>query len=83
MAHLFEPATSGRSKCRGCARPIQRGELRFGERVPNLFGEGETTLWFHPLCAAIHRRRNTELKICAATRYPNAPNKLFIEIVVN
>jgi len=55
MAHLFEPATSGRSKCRGCARPIQRGELRFGERVPNLFGEGETTLWFHPLCAAYKR----------------------------
>jgi hypothetical protein len=55
MAHLFEPATSGRSKCRGCARPIQRGELRFGERVPNLFGEGETTLWFHPFCAACKR----------------------------
>src|SRR3984893_17882272 len=57
MAHLFEPATSGRAKCRGCAQPIQRGELRFGERVPNNFGEGETTLWFHPLCAAYKRRR--------------------------
>ena len=55
MAHLFEPAATGRSKCRGCARPIQRGELRFGERVPNNFGEGETTLWFHPLCAAYKR----------------------------
>ena len=55
VTHLFEPAASGRSKCRGCARPIQRGELRFGERVPNNFGEGETTLWFHPLCAAYKR----------------------------
>jgi poly(ADP-ribose) polymerase-like protein len=55
VAHLFEPAATGRSKCRGCARPIQRGELRFGERVPNQFGEGETTLWFHPLCAAYKR----------------------------
>lgn len=55
MAHLFEPAATGRSKCRGCAQPIQRGELRFGERVPNNFGEGETTLWFHPLCAAYKR----------------------------
>jgi len=55
VAHLFEPAASGRSKCRGCARPIQRGELRFGERAPNNFGEGETTLWFHPLCAAYKR----------------------------
>jgi hypothetical protein len=55
MAHSFESAASGRSKCRGCAQPIQRGDLRFGERVPNLFGEGETTLWFHPLCAAYKR----------------------------
>jgi hypothetical protein len=29
--------------------------LRFGERLPNLFGEGEMTLWFHPACAAYKR----------------------------
>lgn len=55
MAHVFETAPTGRSKCRGCARPIERGELRFGERVPNLYAEGETTLWFHPSCAAYKR----------------------------
>jgi len=55
MAHVFEPATSGRSRCRGCARNIERGELRFGERIPNPFAEGETTIWFHPLCAAFKR----------------------------
>src|ERR1700730_17231150 len=55
MAQLFESAPSGRSKCRGCAQPIQPGDLRFGERVPNQFGEGEATLWFHPLCAAYKR----------------------------
>ena len=55
VPHLFEPAASGRSKCRGCGQPIKRGELRFGECLPNLFGEGETTLWFHPLCAAYKR----------------------------
>jgi hypothetical protein len=55
VAHLFAPAASGRSKCRGCGRPIKRGELRFGECLPNLFGEGEMTLWFHPLCAAYKR----------------------------
>jgi hypothetical protein len=55
VSHLFEPASSGRSKCRGCARPIQRGELRFGERLPNPFGDGEITLWFHPACAAYKR----------------------------
>jgi poly(ADP-ribose) polymerase-like protein len=55
MPHVFEPATSGRAKCRGCGQRIERGELRFGERIPNPFAEGETTLWFHPLCAAYKR----------------------------
>lgn len=54
-AHVFEPATSSRSKCRGCGQPIQKGELRFGERLANPFGEGEMTLWFHPTCAAYKR----------------------------
>ena len=55
MPHLFEPASSGRSKCRGCGRPIERGELRFGERLPNPFADGEMTHWFHPMCAAYKR----------------------------
>lgn len=55
MAHVLAPATSGRSHCRGCTRLIERGELRFGERTPNPFGEGEATLWFHPACAAYKR----------------------------
>lgn len=55
MSHVFEPAASGRAKCRGCSQPIQKGTLRFGERLPNLFGEGEMTLWFHPMCAAYKR----------------------------
>ena len=55
MPHIFEEAPTGRAKCRGCNLPIQKGELRFGERFPNPFGEGEATLWFHPLCAAYKR----------------------------
>jgi hypothetical protein len=55
MPHVFEVAPSGRAKCRGCNQPLPRGELRFGERWPNPFGEGEMTLWFHPLCAAFKR----------------------------
>ena len=55
MPHIFENAPSGRARCRGCAKPIGKGELRFGERVPNPYAEGETTLWFHPLCAAYKR----------------------------
>lgn len=55
MAHIFEPAPTGRAKCRGCGRVIAKGEIRFGERLPNAFGEGEMTLWFHPTCAAYKR----------------------------
>ena len=53
--HIFEQAPTGRAKCRGCERPIEKGALRFGERIPNPFAEGETTLWFHPMCAAYKR----------------------------
>lgn len=65
MPHVFEHAPSGRAKCRGCARPIAKGELRFGERVPNPYAEGETTLWFHPLCAA-YKRPEAMLETLAA-----------------
>lgn len=55
MAHTIEPAASGRAKCRGCKRPIARGELRFGERLPNPFADGDMTLWFHLICGAYRR----------------------------
>lgn len=56
MAHTIEEAKSGRSKCRGCNNPIAKGELRFGERLPNPFAdEGDMTLWFHIRCAAMRR----------------------------
>ncbi len=55
MAHVIEPASSGRAKCRSCDQPIAKGELRLGERQPNAFGDGEMTLWFHLPCAAYSR----------------------------
>lgn len=56
MPHIFEPAASGRSKCRGCGQALGKGEIRFGERMANPFAEGtELTLWFHPMCAAYKR----------------------------
>jgi hypothetical protein len=55
VPHVIEPASSARAKCRGCNRPIAKDELRFGERLPNAFGEGEMTLWFHLPCAAYTR----------------------------
>lgn len=29
--------------------------MRFGERLPNPFADGEMTFWFHPICAAYKR----------------------------
>ncbi len=55
MAHVIEPATSGRAKCRGCGEKIVKDELRFGEVTENPFGEGDQTLWFHPVCGAFKR----------------------------
>jgi hypothetical protein len=55
VSHIIEPASSGRAKCRACNAPIAKGNLRFGERQPNAFGDGEMTLWFHMPCAAYAR----------------------------
>ena len=66
MPHVFEPAPTGRAKCRGCGRLIAKGDLRFGERMPSPFGEGEMTLWFHPRCAA-YKRPEAVLQALAET----------------
>ena len=66
MPHVIEPATSGRARCRGCEQKIAKGELRFGERLPNPFAEGEMTHWFHPLCAA-YTRPEALLEILSAS----------------
>ncbi|MEM6291543.1 MAG: PARP-type zinc finger-containing protein [Myxococcota bacterium] len=53
--HALEPASTGRSTCRACRTRITKGALRFGERGLNPYGEGESTFWFHPACAAFKR----------------------------
>ena len=55
MSQVFEAAPTGRSKCRGCQQAIAAGALRFGESLPNPFGEGEAMHWYHPECAACKR----------------------------
>jgi hypothetical protein len=55
MAHVLEPAPTGRAKCRGCGAVIAAKSIRFGEVLPNPFADGEMTHWFHPLCAAYKR----------------------------
>lgn len=55
MPNLIEPAATARAKCRGCGERIAAAVLRFGESVPNPYGEGDTTHWFHLECAAFKR----------------------------
>jgi ribosomal protein L37AE/L43A len=57
MADRLERAASGRSRCRACGRPIEKGAWRFGEELPNAYGEGDaaSVFWFHPACAADRR----------------------------
>ncbi len=71
MPHTIETATSARAKCRGCDQKIAKDELRFGERQPNAFGEGEMTLWFHLPCAA-YKRPAPFLEIAASSGEPAA-----------
>lgn len=70
MTHTIEPAASGRARCRGCKQPIARDELRFGERLPNPFADGEMTLWFHLVCGA-YRRPASLSEIIDAHDVPN------------
>lgn len=55
MPHEITLASTGRSKCRGCKTSIEKGALRFGEEVPNAFGDGRAVHWYHLRCGA--RRR--------------------------
>jgi hypothetical protein len=69
VAHVIEPASTGRAKCRGCGGKIAASELRFGERIPSPFAEGETTQWFHLDCGAF-KRPEAFLEALAAREEP-------------
>ncbi len=77
MTDVIEAAPSGRAKCRGCGLAIEKGSLRFGETVPNAYGDGESRLWFHPACAACMR---PEKFLATIAGYPGEfPDKAVLE----
>ncbi len=55
MPSVIERASTGRAKCRVCGQAIARGDERFGEALPNAYGEGDAMFWFHVPCAACAR----------------------------
>jgi hypothetical protein len=73
MSDLIEIASTGRSKCRRCQQKIDKGGLRFGEKVPNAFGEGEATHWFHLACAA--EKRPEKVGVALASFEPEIPDR--------
>jgi hypothetical protein len=81
VSHTFEPAASGRAKCRGCGRAFARGETRFGERLPNPFAEGEMTVWFTRRGAA-YKRPDPVLQTLAETS-AEVPDREVLERVAH
>ena len=57
--------------------------MRFGERTPNAFGEGETTLWFHPMCAAYKRPEPLLAALAEPADGEGVPDKEALERVAN
>jgi hypothetical protein len=52
VADRIELSPSGRSRCRACQQTIEKGALRLGAAVPNPFGEGDATHYYHLECGA-------------------------------
>lgn len=73
--HHIEIAKSGRASCRSCNKPIAKGERRFGEEMPNPYGDtGSVSYrWHHLLCAA--KERPSQLKQALARDEEDFPGR--------
>ena len=80
MADLIEKASSGRAKCRRCGEKIEKDALRFGESVPNPFGEGDAMHWFHLACAA--EKRPEKLRAALEAHAEDVPERAELEHTV-
>lgn len=72
MADRIELSPSGRSKCRACQKNIEKGSVRLGVSVPNPFGEGEATHYYHLECGAW---RQPDALLAAATGVPRGQSE--------
>lgn len=74
MANIIETAKTGRAGCRTCKQPIPKGDLRFGEEVPNAFSAGDMTYnWHHLPCAA--KKKPSALKQALDDTDQDVPDK--------
>lgn len=82
MAHIVEAAKSGRARCRTCGEGILKGDVRFGEEVPNAFSEsgGTTFHWHHLRCAA--KKKPSQLAEALKTFAGEVPDREEIERLI-
>jgi DNA-binding transcriptional regulator YdaS (Cro superfamily) len=74
---MIEAATSGRAKCKGCKKPIDKGELRYGHEVEGNF-DGAMTFWYHLPCAVTHRPEQFRVVLARYKKKP-IPNRAKLE----
>jgi hypothetical protein len=72
----IEAATSNRSKCKACKKPIALGEMRFGDEVAGNF-DGMMTFWYHLTCATA--RRPEQLRAYLKRHKKQFPERAAIE----
>lgn len=72
VAHVLSPAPSGRAKCRACKQLIEKGALRLEEKVPNAFGDGDASHYYHVACGAWRR---PEAFLVAVADAPELPDR--------
>lgn len=77
MAHIIEAAKSGRATCRACKEKIEKGALRFGEEVPNQFGDEPSYQWHHLPCAA--KKKPVQLQQALAAFDGDVPDREELE----
>ena len=84
MPHNIEVAKSGRSTCRGCRQKIEKGVLRFGEEVPNMFSEegGTTFRWWHLECGATKGKLANEVRDALKSYPGEVPERAKLDEVI-
>jgi hypothetical protein len=80
MAETIEVAKTGRSRCRSCRQPIEKGALRFGEEQPSAFAEGMQWMWYHLSCAA--KARPAPMKDALAAFGGEIPERAELEALL-
>lgn len=81
MAHMIEEAKTGRASCKICREKIEKGQLRFGEEVPNMFSaDAASYAWHHMACAA--KKKPHELREALAAYAGDVPDRAELEAAI-